>query len=223
MEQYKKDFITFLAESNALQFGEFTLKSGRLSPYFINTGLFDTGEQIATLGEYYADAIKNAYGDNFDVLYGPAYKGIPLCVTAAAALARRHGINKNFTFNRKEIKDHGDKKLMVGHAPQAGERVLIIDDVITDGGALVESMEILQSTAGLKYAGVILSVNRQEKTKQGKNAVEEFTNKYQMPINFIITIRDIIEFLNNREINGRVYLNDDLKNKMENYLKQYGI
>ncbi|MCK5504255.1 MAG: orotate phosphoribosyltransferase [Thermodesulfovibrionia bacterium] len=223
MEQYKQDFIAFLATTGALQFGEFTLKSGRLSPYFVNTGTFDTGEQIATLGNYYAQAIKDAYGDNFDVLYGPAYKGIPLAVAAASSLAKDFGMDKAYTFNRKEIKDYGDKKLFVGHEPQYGERIVIIDDVITDGGALIESMDLLEQTAKLKYTGVILSVNRQEKTKDDENAIVNFETKYKMPINFIVTISEIMKFLHNNEIDGTIYIDDDQLEHIEDYLSQYGV
>lgn len=223
MEKYKQEFIEFLASSGALQFGEFTLKSGRLSPYFVNTGLFETGEQMATLGKYYAAAIKDAYGDNFDFLYGPAYKGISLAVAASISLARDFDINRGYTFNRKEIKDYGDKKLLIGHQPKSGERVIVIDDVITDGGALIESMELLQKVADLKYTGVILSVNRQEKTKEGENAVASFEKQYGMPINFIVTISEIMEYLYNREINGQILLDDQKLQQIKDYLKQYGV
>lgn len=223
MEKYKQEFIDFLASSGALQFGEFTLKSGRLSPYFVNTGLFSTGDQMATLGKYFAAAIKDSYGDNFDFLYGPAYKGISLAVATSVSLSKDFGINKGYTFNRKEIKDYADKKLLIGHQPKEGEQVIIIDDVITDGGALIESMELLQKVTDLKYTGVILSVNRQEKTKTGKNAVEDFTKTYNMPIKFIVTISEIMEYLHNREINGQVLLNDNMLQQIKNYLKQYGV
>ncbi len=223
MEQYKQDFIEFLATSGALLFGDFTLKSGRQSPYFVNTGLFETGQQIARLGKYYAAAIKDAYGDDFDFLYGPAYKGISLCVATAMSLANDFDINKGYTFNRKEVKDHGDKKLLLGHTPADGDRVVIIDDVITDGGALVESMDLLQGVAKLEYTGVILSVNRQEKTKEGKNAVENFQNNYHMPINFIVTVSEVMEHLHDREINGQVLLDDAKLQQMHDYLKEYGV
>lgn len=223
MEKYKQQFINFLAASGALQFGEFTLKSGRLSPYFINTGLFETGEQISTLGKYYAEAIQDAWQDNFDIIYGPAYKGIPLCVATAAALATEFHINKSYTFNRKEIKDHADKKLLVGHQPQDGERLIIIDDVITDGSALIESMDLLTNIAKLKYTGVILSVNRQEKTKKGKNAVASFEEKYDMPIKFITTISEIIEYLHNREVDGKILMDDKKLKQIKEYLSEYGI
>lgn len=223
METYKKEFIEFLAKSQALQFGKFTLKSGRLSPYFITTGLFDTGSQIATLGKFYADAIINSYGEDFDIIYGPAYKGIPLAVAAVTALSEKHNINKAYTFNRKEIKDHGDKKLFVGHQPLKNERVIIIDDVITDGGALIESVELLEATSDLKFTGVILSVNRQEKTKDGKNAVENFEKKYNMPIKFIVTIGEIMEYLHNKKINGKILLNDEKLEKIKKYLNEYGV
>lgn len=223
MEQYKQDFIEFLAASGALQFGEFTLKSGRQSPYFVNTGLFETGKQIAKLGNYYAAAIKDAYADEFDLLYGPAYKGISLCVATVMSLASDFNSNKEYTFNRKEIKDHGDKKLLLGHTPTDGDRVVIIDDVITDGGALVESMDLLQDVADLTYTGVILSVNRQEKTKEGKNAVENFTEKYNMPINFIVTVSEVMKHLYNREVNGQILLDDAKLQQMTEYLAEYGI
>ncbi|MFH1367423.1 MAG: orotate phosphoribosyltransferase [Patescibacteria group bacterium] len=223
METYKKEFIEFLAESQALQFGEFTLKSGRLSPYFVNTGLFDTGSQIATLGKFYADAIKNSYGEDFDIIYGPAYKGIPLAVAAVTALSEKHNIDKAYTFNRKEIKDHGDKKLFVGHQPLKNERVIIIDDVITDGGALVESAELLEAINDLKFTGVILSVNRQEKTKDGQNAVENFEKKYNMPIKFIVTIGEIMEHLHNKKIKGEILLDDEKLSKIKKYLNEYGV
>ncbi|MFA5134828.1 MAG: orotate phosphoribosyltransferase [Patescibacteria group bacterium] len=223
MEKYKKKFIEFLATSGALQFGEFTLKSGRLSPYFINTGLFETGEQIATLGRYYAEAIEDAYGDQFDFIYGPAYKGIPLAVTTAAALANGQHINRAYTFNRKEIKDHGEKKAFVGHTPKDGERVVIIDDVITDGGALVETVELLRSLADLKYVGVILSVNRQEKTKEGKNAVKNFEKEYAVPIHFIVTVSEIMKHLHGKKINGTILLDDMMHKKIKEYLKEYGV
>jgi len=223
MEKYKEEFINFLASSGALQFGEFTLKSGRLSPYFVNTGLFSTGEQMATLGKYFAAAIKDSYGDDFDFLYGPAYKGISLAVAAAVSLSKDFGINKGYTFNRKEVKDYADKKLLIGHQPKPGERVIIIDDVITDGGALIESMELLKQMAELKYTGVILSVNRQEKTKAEKNAVEDFEKNYNMPIKFIVTVSEIMDYLHNREINRQVLLDDNMFKQIKNYLKQYGV
>ncbi len=223
METYKQNFITFLAESGALQFGDFVLKSGRKSPYFINTGLFETGEQMATLGKYYAEAIRNEYKDDFDFIYGPAYKGIPLALATAISLAKDFGINKGYTFNRKEIKDHGDKKLLIGHQPKSGERVVIIDDVITDGGALVESMQLLQPLVSLKYVGVILSANRQEKTKEGKNAVKNFEDTYHMPIRFIVTIHEIMEFLLDRELNGKVLLDSNKHKQIQDYLNEYGV
>ncbi|MBU1148872.1 orotate phosphoribosyltransferase [Patescibacteria group bacterium] len=223
MEKYKEEFITFLAQSNALQFGEFTLKSGRQSPYFINTGMFDNGQQISRLGKFYAEAIKKEFDQDFDVIFGPAYKGIPLCVAAASALAQEFAIIKYFTFNRKEVKDHGDKKLLVGHPLQPGEKILIIDDVITDGGALIESVAMLNTIARLQYTGVILSVNRQEKNKAGQNAVAQFENKYKIPIRFIVTISEIIEFLHNNQIDNKIYIDDATKQRMEDYLKEYGV
>ena len=218
---YKQEFITFLVQCNALKFGEFKLKSGRIAPYFINTGMFDTGAKIRTLGQYYAKAVQAHFGDDFHGIYGPAYKGIPLCITAAAALAEA-GIDKGYVFNRKEAKTYGDKSTVVGMDLTSETRLILVDDVITSGKAIRESLEVLKANSDPKVAGIVISVNRQEKGKTEKNALKEVAETLGIPIFAIVTISEIISFLHNREIDGKVVLNDEMKDKIETYLSQYG-
>ncbi|MCG8615843.1 MAG: orotate phosphoribosyltransferase [Desulfobacterales bacterium] len=218
---YKEEFIEFLVECNALKFGEFELKSGRLAPYFINTGMFDTGMKIKRLGTYYARAIQEHFGDDFDGIYGPAYKGIPLCITAAAALADE-GIDKGYVFNRKEAKTYADKSAVVGMGLTGDTRLILVDDVITSGKAIRESLEILKTNQNPKVSGIVISVNRQEKGKTDHNALKEVADTLGIPIFAIVTIREIMAFLHNREINGRVVLDDAMKSKIEAYLDTYG-
>lgn len=218
---YKEEFITFLVQCNALKFGEFKLKSGRIAPYFINTGMFDTGAKIRTLGRYYAKAVQEHFGDNFDGIYGPAYKGIPLCITAAAALAEE-GIDKGYVFNRKEAKTYGDKSTVVGMTLTPDTRLILVDDVITSGKAIRESLEVLKSNSNPIVAGIVISVNRQEKGKTEKNALKEVAETLGIPIFAIVTISEILAFLHNRDIDGRVVLDDAMKANIEAYLTAYG-
>ena len=223
MQEYKQQFIEFLVKNQALQFGEFTLKSGRKSPYFINTGVFETGVTIKKLGYYYAALIKDEFGDNFDVIFGPAYKGIPLSVTTAIALNSDFGLDKYYSFNRKEVKDHGDKKIIIGHKLVNDERVVIIDDVITDGGTKFETVELLNKLAKVKYTGLVVAVNRQEKTKDGLDAFANIEDKLKFPVKAIVTTTEIIEYLTGKEIDGLIYLTEKKSEEMKNYLKEYGI
>ncbi len=218
---YKEEFITFLVRCNALKFGEFKLKSGRIAPYFINTGMFDTGAKIRTLGQYYAKAVTEHFKDNFDGIYGPAYKGIPLCITAAAALAEE-GIDKGYVFNRKEAKTYGDKSTVVGMTLTAQTRLILVDDVITSGKAIRESLEVLKHNSDPEVAGIVISVNRQEKGKTDKNALKEVAETLGIPIFAIVTISEILSFLHNREIDGQVVIDDDMKGKIQAYLAEYG-
>ncbi|MDD9302002.1 MAG: orotate phosphoribosyltransferase [Desulfobacter sp.] len=218
---YKQEFIEFLVQCKALRFGEFELKSGRIAPYFINTGMFDTGAKIQKLGTYYARAIQAHFKDDFDGIYGPAYKGIPLCITAAAALADQ-GIDKGYVFNRKEAKTYADKSAVVGMPLNASTRLILVDDVITSGKAIRESLEILKTCDNPKVAGIVISVNRQERGKTEKNALKEVADTLGIPIFAIVTISEIIEFLHNREINGQIVLDDKMKTKIESYLAEYG-
>jgi len=218
---YKEEFITFLVRCNALKFGEFKLKSGRIAPYFINTGMFDTGAKIRTLGQYYAKAVTEHFKDNFDGIYGPAYKGIPLCITAAAALAEE-GIDKGYVFNRKEAKTYGDKSTVVGMTLTAQTRLILVDDVITSGKAIRESLEVLKHNSDPEVAGIVISVNRQEKGKTDKNALKEVAETLGIPIFAIVTISEILSFLHNREIDRQVVIDDDMKGKIQAYLAEYG-
>ena len=218
---YKEEFIEFLVQCNALKFGRFELKSGRIAPYFINTGMFDTGAKIKKLGTYYAKAISEHFKDDFHGIYGPAYKGIPLCITAASALADM-GIDKGYVFNRKEAKTYADKSAVVGMPLTSDTRLVLVDDVITSGKAIRESLEILKGCGNPSVCGIVISVNRQEKGKTDKNALEEVAETLGIPIFAIVTIHDIIDFLFNREIGGKVVLDDAMKAKIEKYLETYG-
>ena len=218
---YKEEFIEFLVECNALKFGKFELKSGRIAPYFINTGMFDTGAKVQKLGTYYAKAINAHFKDDFHGIYGPAYKGIPLCITAACALADM-GIDKGYVFNRKEAKTYADKSAVVGMPLTSDTRLILVDDVITSGKAIRESLEVLKGCNDPQVCGIVISVNRQEKGKTDKNALEEVADTLGIPIFAIVTIREIIDFLHNRDIGGKIVLDDQMKAKIEKYLETYG-
>ncbi|MCM2286511.1 MAG: orotate phosphoribosyltransferase [Desulfobacula sp.] len=218
---YKEEFIEFLVECNALRFGEFELKSGRLAPYFINTGMFDTGLKIKRLGGFYARAIQEHFSDRFDGIYGPAYKGIPLCISAASALADL-GLDKGYVFNRKEAKTYADKSVVVGMPLTAESRLILVDDVITSGKAIRESLEVLKSCGNPRVSGIIISVNREEKGKTDANALKEVEKTLGIPIHAIVTITDIKTRLHNRRINGRIILDDRMLSKINAYLEQYG-
>lgn len=221
MTDYKKDFVHFMVRSGALTFGEFKLKSGRIAPYFINTGNYRTGEQIAKLGEFYADCIKENIGDQFDVLYGPAYKGIPIAVSTVAALYNRYGINKEYSFNRKETKDHGEGGMIVGHQLRDGERLIITEDVMTSGAALRENLPVINNAANVVIAGFFMQVDRMEKGLSERSAVQEAYENYGIEVYSIVNIEDIIEVLHNNPVDGKVYIDNEMKAKMEEYLHKY--
>lgn len=223
MTSYKTEFIHFMVRSGVLTFGEFTLKSGRKAPYFVNTGNYTTGEQLAKLGGFYADCIHDNLGDAYDVLYGPAYKGIPLAVAAVSALYEKYGINRPYSFNRKEAKDHGEGGLIVGHKLADGERVVITEDVMTSGAALRENLPILEAAAKVKIAGLVISVDRMEKGLSEKSAVQEAWENYGVRVYPIVTIREVIEALHNVPVDGTVYIDDAMRARMEAYLEQYGV
>jgi orotate phosphoribosyltransferase len=214
---YKTEFIKFMYECGVLRFGEFTLKSGRIAPYFINTGLYCKGSQIARLGEFYADCIKNA-GVEFDTLFGPAYKGIPLAVAAANALYNKYNIDKYYCFDRKEAKDHGEGGVIVGKKLEDGERVLIVEDVITAGTAVRETVPVLKNAADVAVAGMIISVDRMEKGKGETSAVMEVEAEFGFKVYPIVTIIDIIAATQANEIPCAEFLP-----KMKAYREQYGV
>ncbi len=218
---YKEEFITFLVQCKALKFGEFQLKSGRIAPYFINTGMFDTGMKIKQLGAYYAKAVQEHFNDDFDGIYGPAYKGIPLCVSAATALADA-GLDKGYVFNRKEAKTYADKSKVVGMPLGADTRLILVDDVITSGKAIRESLEVLKECDNPKVRGIVISVNRMEKGKTDQNALKEVADVLGIPIFSIVTLDDIVTFLHNREIDGKIILDDAMMDKINAYRAEYG-
>ncbi len=208
----KQAFVEFMVESDVLTFGDFVTKSGRPTPYFVNTGRYRTGEQIRQLGSFYADAILDKWGTDFDVLFGPAYKGIPLSVTTASALAER-GHDVGFCFNRKEAKDHGEGGVLVGHAPSDGDRVLIIEDVTTAGTSIRETVPVLQAAADVSLAGLVISVDRRERGPGGGAALAEVGAEFGLTTHAIVTVHDVIELAD---------IDADTQSRMHAYLDTYG-
>lgn len=223
MESYKQEFIEFMVESGVLKFGEFTLKSGRKSPFFMNAGDYVTGYQLAKLGEYYAKAIHDNYGDDFDVLFGPAYKGIPLSVATVIAYSKLYGKEIRYCSNRKEEKDHGaDKGSILGSKLKNGDRVVIIEDVTTSGKSIEETYPIITGQADIKVKGLIVSLNRMEKGKGEKCALDEIKELYGIETAAIVNMDEVTEYLYNREINGKVVIDDEIKAALEKYFAVYG-
>ena len=224
MEQYKQEFIEFMVESDVLTFGEFTLKSGRKSPFFMNAGAYVTGSQLMRLGEYYARAIHETYGDDFDVLFGPAYKGIPISVVTAVAFHNLYGKEVRYCSDRKEEKDHGaDKGSFLGSKLKDGDRVVMIEDVTTSGKSMEETVPKVRGAADVTIVGLMVSLNRMEKGLGGeKSALEEIREKYGFETNAIVTMEEVVEHLYNRTCQGRVVIDDTIKAAIDDYYKQYG-
>ena len=223
MEQYKQDFIEFMVDSQVLKFGEFTLKSGRKSPFFMNAGGYVTGSQLKKLGEYYARAIHDNYGDDFDVLFGPAYKGIPLSVATTVAYSELFGKDIRYCSNRKEVKDHGDVGILLGSSLRDGDRVVIIEDVTTSGKSIEETFPILKAQADVQIKGLMVSLNRMEKGLDGsKSALEEIKDKYGFEAHAIVSMGEVVEHLYNRPYKGQVYIDDQLKAEIDRYYEMYG-
>ena len=225
MEQYKQEFIEFMVESDVLKFGEFTLKSGRKSPFFMNAGAYVTGSQLMRLGEYYARAIHETYGDDFDVLFGPAYKGIPISVVTAVAFHNLYGKEVRYCSDRKEEKDHGaDKGSFLGSKLKDGDRVVMIEDVTTSGKSMEETVPKVRGAADVTIVGLMVSLNRMEKGLGGeKSALEEIREKYGFETNAIVTMEEVVEHLYNRTCQGRVVIDDTIKAAIDDYYKQYEI
>ena len=219
---YKEEFITFMVRAGVLTFGDFVTKSGRKTPYFINTGNYKTGAQAAQLGDYYAACIQEHLPDGVDCLFGPAYKGIPRAVAAASSLYRNYGRDLPYCFNRKEAKDHGEGGSMVGYKPQDGDRVVIVEDVVTAGTAVRESLALFQALGDLKVTALIVSVDRMERGTRDCSTLDELRADHGIAVYPIVTVREILAFLHNREIDGRVYIDDAMKARMEAYLAEYG-
>ena len=215
MEAYKREFIEFLKSANVLKFGDFIAKSGRRIPYFVNAGEIKTGDQICKLGEFYAKAYADKLGDKKTVLYGPAYKGIPITVAVSVALSKE-GMDLPFFFNRKEAKDHGEGGIFVGYKPKAGEEVVIVEDVITAGTAIRESMENLKSLEGIKVAACFVMVDRKEKGQTELAATTEVTRNFGFPVYSVIDVYDIIEYLEEDPAN------EENVTRIKNYLAVNG-
>ena len=222
MEQYKQEFIEFMVDSQVLKFGEFTLKSGRKSPFFMNAGGYVTGTQLRRLGEYYAKAIHDNYGLDFDVLFGPAYKGIPLSVATTMAISGLYGKEVRYCSNRKEVKDHGDTGILLGSKLKDGDKVVIIEDVTTSGKSIEETFPILKEQADVEIRGLMVSLNRMEKGKGEKSALAEIKEKYGFETNAIVTMEEVVEYLYNRPYRGTVYIDDACKAAIDTYYEQYG-
>ena len=222
MEQYKQEFIEFMVESQVLKFGDFTLKSGRKSPFFMNAGAYVTGTQLRRLGEYYAKAIHDNFGLDFDVLFGPAYKGIPLSVATSMAISELYGKDVRYCSNRKEEKDHGDTGILLGSKLKDGDRVVMIEDVTTSGKSIEETYPILKSQADVEIKGLIVSLNRMERGKSEKSALEEVKDLYGFPTAAIVNMAEVTEYLYNRECQGQIVINDDIKAAIDAYYAQYG-
>lgn len=223
MEAYKKEFIEFMVESEVLKFGDFTLKSGRKSPFFMNAGAYVTGSQLSRLGEYYAKAIHNHYGTDFDVLFGPAYKGIPLSVATTIAFSRLYGKEIRYCSNRKEVKDHGDTGILLGSKIKDGDRVVIIEDVTTSGKSIQETFPIIQAQGDVTILGLMVSLNRMEKgLETDKCALDEIQEKYGFSANAIVSMADVVECLYNRPCQGRLIIDDKMKEAIDKYYEQYG-
>lgn len=230
MQDYKKEFIDFMVESQVLKFGSFTLKSGRQSPFFMNAGAYITGSQLQKLGQYYAKAIYENYGADFDVLFGPAYKGIPLSVATVIAFSQLYGKEIRYCSNRKEAKDHGgDAGLLLGSAIKEGDKIVIIEDVTTSGKSIEETFPIIKAQCPnpdkIEIKGLMVSLNRQERGKGEKSALEEITDLYGFPANAIVTMSEVVEYLYNKPTgkDGKIIIDDKIKQDIDNYYKEYGV
>ena len=222
MEQYKQDFIEFMVESEVLRFGDFTTKSGRKTPFFVNTGFYRTGSQLSRLGEYYSRAIHDAFGMDFDVLFGPAYKGIPLSVAATIAASSMYGADLRYCCNRKEIKDHGDKGILLGSPLKDGDRVVIIEDVTTAGTSIRETVPILRSQADVDIVGLVVSVDRMERGTGDRSALDEIAEEFGLRTTAIVTMKEVVEYLFGRPVGGRVLIDEDIKRAIDAYYEKYG-
>ena len=222
MQNYKKQFAEFLVSADALQFGEFTLKSGRVSPYYFNSSKFNTGLLIEQLGQYYAYAIQQ-HAPDCSLVFGPAYKGIPLCVTVATALSKKLNRNIGYFFNRKEIKTHGDQGTLVGQLPQPGDMAVMVDDVFTDGHTKIESVDLVRELCKIEFSGVLVALDRMESSSRGEDAIAEFKLRTGIPVWSIITIREVCLYLKNRILDGNVVLDETIYREIERYLEEHSI
>lgn len=223
MVKYKEEFIEFMIEAGVLIFGDFTTKSGRKTPFFINAGNYRTGEHLEKLGDFYAKAINENYKEDFNILYGPAYKGIPLAVTTTVSLNRTQNRNVSFCSNRKEVKDHGDTGILLGSKINNGDKILIIEDVTTAGTSIYENMPIIKAQGDADVIGLIISVDRMERGKGEKSALVELEEHFGFKTCAIVTMEEVTQYLYNREINGKVIIDDKMKSMIDDYYKIYGV
>ncbi len=223
MESYKQEFIGFMVDSKVLKFGDFTLKSGRKSPFFMNAGSYVTGSQLQKLGRYYAKAIHDKYGDDFDVLFGPAYKGIPISVATAMAYHELYDREVRYCSNRKEFKDHGDTGILLGSPLKDGDRVVIVEDVTTSGKSIEETFPIIRAQADVRILGLMVSLNRMERGQGEKGALEEIRDRYGFETGAIVTMAEVVEYLYNQPYKGEIYINDTIKQAIDAYYKEYGV
>ena len=219
---YREEFIHFMVRSGVLTFGDFVTKSGRKTPYFVNTGNYKTGAQAAKLGDYYAACIQENMPEGITALFGPAYKGIPLAVTAAASLYRNYGRDLPYCFNRKEAKDHGEGGMMVGYKPQNSDDIAIVEDVVTAGTAVRESIELFNHVADVKIRALFVSVDRMERGTRECTTLDELREDFGIQVYPIVTIREVIDCLHNKPVDGKVYIDDAMRERMEDYLRTYG-
>lgn len=222
MEKYKQEFIEFMVDCGVLKFGDFTTKSGRKTPFFINAGYYRTGSQLRKLGEYYARAIKSAFGLDFDVLFGPAYKGIPLSVAASMAISEFYDRDIRYCSNRKEVKDHGDKGILLGGPIYDKDKIVIIEDVTTAGTSIGETMPILNAQGEISVLGLVVSVDRMERGQGEKSALAEIEEVYGIRTTSIVTMEEVVEHLYNKPYNGNIIIDDTLKSAIDSYYMQYG-
>lgn len=222
MEQYKKEFIEFMIDCEVLKFGDFVTKSGRKTPFFVNTGFYRTGEQLHKLGEYYAKAIEEKFGFDFDVLFGPAYKGIPLTVATTMAISTNYGKDIKYCANRKEVKDHGDTGILLGSPIADGDKVVIIEDVTTAGTSIEETLPIIKAQGDVLPLGLVVSVDRMERGRGEKSALTEIKEKYDLETTAIVTMDDVVEHLYNKAYKGKVIIDDNMKAAIDAYYVQYG-
>ncbi|MCC8065863.1 MAG: orotate phosphoribosyltransferase [Clostridiales bacterium] len=223
MEAYKQEFIEFMVDCEVLRFGDFVTKSGRKTPFFVNTGFYRTGAQLRRLGNYYAQAIEEKFGLDFDILFGPAYKGIPLTVAATMAISEKYGRDIRYCSNRKEVKDHGDKGILLGSPISDGDRVVIIEDVTTAGTSIQETLPIIRAQGATDVLGLVVSVDRMERGQGTKSALQEIEETYGLKTTAIVTMAEVVEHLYNREYKGKVVIDEAMKAAIDAYYETYGV
>ncbi|WP_099470038.1 orotate phosphoribosyltransferase [Konateibacter massiliensis] len=223
MNEYKKEFIEFMVDCGVLKFGDFVTKSGRKTPFFVNTGFYRTGAQLSKLGGYYAQAIHDKFGVDFDVLFGPAYKGIPLTVATTMAMSEKYDKDIKYCSNRKEVKDHGDTGILLGSPISDGDKVIIIEDVTTAGTSIQETLPIIKAQGNVDVMGLVVSVDRMERGQHEKSALAEIEENYNIKTTAIVTMAEVVEHLYNKEYKGNIIIDDTLKNAIDAYYEQYGV